>query len=117
MSSLHPTGFLTKLEAAEALRCSQSTIVRMIAQGRLKGNRIAEKVLIPVEEIKRLVKATAIAAVARPDRGGRPPTISEETLEVLRKCPFRGQEGGCTLASDYQSNNDQIERRIKSCAK
>jgi len=104
MSGLRPTGFLSRSEAAEALRCSPLTISRMISAGRIRASKVARKVLIPVEEVRRIVKAGEMASIARSAIGTRVVPVTDEMMEVLKQCPFRNEQGQCTVKKTNESN-------------
>lgn len=49
-----PQQMLTVVEAAEYLRCSESLIYAMLADGRLRGARVGRRRLISMSEIRRI---------------------------------------------------------------
>lgn len=51
-----PQQMLTVVEAAEYLRCSESLIYAMLADGRLRGARVGRRRLIAMSEIRRITE-------------------------------------------------------------
>lgn len=78
-TSMTSRNLLTRDEVAERLRCSITTVSRMLSSGELYSVRIQRRVLIPEEALDAWVRGEKIVAddpMRQPEAGTWPPTGS-----------------------------------------